>query len=98
MARKRRAVPVASAPAAVVVDVPEPTVASGIFSSPLSGFFATSPSKTMSILPDQPLVGWVTLSFTDQGDEYHLTDQLMFVPSDHFDAAIKQYQSAQCRT
>jgi hypothetical protein len=95
VARKRRVSPKPTPAAAVV----ETTVASGAIAAPLSGFFAISPAKALSILPDQPLVGWVTLSFTDQGDEYHLTDQLMFVPTDHFDAAIEQYQRAkQCRT
>lgn len=85
MARGRKPqVQTAPAPAAA-------PMASGMFKAPLSGYFAVSPSKTMTILPEQPLAGWVTLAFTDAGDEFHLQDQLMYVPREHFEAAIKQY-------
>jgi hypothetical protein len=86
--RKKRVVEETTPPPGV------PALASGAFSSPLAGYFSSSPGKTMSIMPNQPLEGWITLSFTEPGDEFHLNDQMMMVPQPHFDAAIKQYLGA----
>lgn len=88
MPRKKRVVEEPTPPPAA------PALASGAFAAPLAGFFSVSPGKTMSIMPDQPLEGWITLSFTEAGDEFHLHDQMMLVPQPHFDAAIKQYLGA----
>ena len=52
-----------------------PTTSAG-----LDGFFSIEASKVVSISPDQPMKGWVTLGFTDEGDPFSLNAQMFYVP------------------
>ncbi len=65
------------------------SVAAGEMQAPYKGFFAISPHKTLTIIPDEPVAGMVTMSYTDTLDE--LNDQMMYVPREILDAAVRQY-------
>ncbi len=56
-----------------------------------SGYFAYDNSKCLSIIPNAPQPGYVCCVFEDFGDVLGLTSQMLYLPKEQFDAAIKRY-------
>lgn len=63
-----------------------------ISGTPTTGVFSTEASRSVSLIEGAPYKGWTTIAFSDQNDTIGLNDQLVYVPTKLFDAAIKKYQ------
>ena len=61
------------------------------FSGGIDGFFSIASSKIVSITPNQPYNGWLTLGFTDENDVMGINDQMFYVPEPHFYKTVKRW-------